>query len=85
MPTPSKFWYLMAGLVVALVLTALCIGQAVTFAWLSSFPAQAQRLDLLTTRVWMYGLTSAVLLVIDVVLALGIVRSFRRRRAGQSA
>jgi hypothetical protein len=64
-------------------LTLFSIGQATTFAWLSTSPAQAQRLESLQWKFWSYAALSLVLLAIELSLvwiALGNAHRRRKRR-----
>jgi hypothetical protein len=74
-----------ARLVVALcavaVATFFAMGQAITFAWLSALPEQASRLDSLAWRFWVFAALSLILVVIDLWLAVMILRRVLRRRS----
>jgi hypothetical protein len=63
-----------------LALTLFAIGQATTFAWLSTFPAQAPRLESLQWKFWSYAALSMVLLAIELSLVWIALRNARRRR-----
>lgn len=81
---PWRLVFLMMGLLLAAFLAA---GQAITFAWLSSFPERASQLASLEIKFWTYAAVSAVLVVIDLGLLLRLIRLIRdrRSRAEQSA
>ena len=68
-------WRLVFLIVVLLLAACLAAGQAITFAWLSSFPERASQLESLRIKFWSYSISCAVLVIID--LALG-VRLFKR-------
>jgi membrane protein implicated in regulation of membrane protease activity len=68
-------WRLVILIVALLLVACFAAGQAVTFAWLSSFPERASQLESLRAKFWSYTVVSAVLLLIS--LALG-VRLFNR-------
>lgn len=55
-------------------------GQAITFAWLSSFPEQAPQLESLEIKFWSYTVLSASLFIIDVVLLLRLKRQIAEQR-----
>jgi hypothetical protein len=62
------------------VATFFAMGQALTFAWLAALPEQAARLDSLAWRFWVYAALSLVLVVLDVWLAVMILRRFFARK-----
>jgi membrane protein implicated in regulation of membrane protease activity len=67
-------------LIVGLLLVALfAAGQAVTFAWLSSFPERASQLDALEIKFWSYATLSAVLVIIDLILLVRLVKQTKNR------
>jgi membrane protein implicated in regulation of membrane protease activity len=68
---------LILGLLVAAFLAA---GQAITFAWLSSFPERSSQLQSLEIKFWSYAVISAILLLIDLVLIARVAKQIRDRR-----
>jgi len=74
---PWRLVFLMVGLLLAAFLAA---GQAITFAWLSSFPERASQLESLEIKFWSYAVVSAVLIVIDLALFVYLVRQIKDRR-----
>jgi membrane protein implicated in regulation of membrane protease activity len=76
---PWRLLFLIVGL---LLLALLAAGQAITFAWLSSFPERASEIGSLRIKFWSYATISVVLIFVDLALA---VRLFRRIRDSQRA
>ena len=74
---PWRLVFLIVGLLLAAFLAA---GQAITFAWLSSFPERASQLESLEIKFWSYAVVSAVLVVIDLALFVYLVRQIKDRR-----
>jgi len=68
----------MVGLLIAAFLAA---GQAITFAWLSSFPERSSQLQSLEIRFWSYTAISAILFVIDIALLVRMVKQIKDRRS----
>lgn len=70
-------------LVVALLLATLFfLGQAVTFAWLSTFPEQESRISLLRLRCWSYAALAVFSLVADVLC---VVRLLKKQKLDRGA
>jgi membrane protein implicated in regulation of membrane protease activity len=66
-------------LIIVLFLTSCwAISQAVSFAWLSSFPVQASRLQLLEMKFWSYTGLSIVLFVIDIIYIKRVLKRYNR-------
>jgi len=57
-----------------LAISFLAIGQAVTLAWLSSFPAQAGRLEILNIKFWFYISAAAIAAIIDALVVVRIIK-----------
>jgi membrane protein implicated in regulation of membrane protease activity len=75
-------WPLVRLIVGLLVVACLAAGQAITFAWLSSFPERATQLESLRIKFWSYASVSAVLVFIDVILVVRLtkrIKEIRRR------
>jgi membrane protein implicated in regulation of membrane protease activity len=75
-------WPLVLLIVGLLVVACLAAGQAITFAWLSSFPERATQLESLRIKFWSYASVSAVLVFIDVILVVRLtkrIKEIRRR------
>lgn len=69
--TKLKIWHLGIVVVIFALIACLSVGQAITFAWLSSFPEHASRLDTLRIKFWVYMVIGLVAFVLSGV---GIVR-----------
>lgn len=65
---------LLAIMVGLLVLALLSAGQAITFAWLSSFPERASQLQELELKFWSFAAAATVFLGIDLGLLLHLMR-----------
>lgn len=66
-----NIWMLGFFVVVLVLIALLSVGQAITLAWLSSFPEQAERIEVLKTKFWVYLFTAIVASIFSVI---GIVR-----------
>ncbi len=73
-------WRLVFVMVCLLLAALLAIGQAVTFAWLSSFPERASQLASLEVKFWSYMAIAAALVVIDLGLLVRMVRQIKAKR-----
>ena len=67
-------------MVVLLVAALFAVGQAITFAWLSSFPERASNLESLEFRFWGYAAIAVALVLIDLGLLVRLVRQIKGRR-----
>jgi hypothetical protein len=73
----NMLWF-QGFLVIALFLAScLAAGQAITFAWISSFPEQASRLESLEIKFWGYAALSIALFVIDIFVILRVLKRFK--------
>ena len=72
-------WRLVLVMLALLAAAILAAGQAITIAWLSSFPERASQVSSLEKQFWMYAILSAVLFIID--LALLVLRMHKRGKA----
>lgn len=77
-------WRLLLLILVLLLAAFLAAGQAVTFAWLSSFPERASQLPSLERKFWAYSASAAALLMVDIWLSVRLVRDARRRRSAST-
>lgn len=50
------------------ILSFLAFGQAITVAWLSNFPEQAARLDILEVKFWSYIVFGSLLFVFNIIV-----------------
>jgi len=73
-------WRRVLVIVVLLIAAFLAAGQAITFAWLSAFPEQASQLGSLQLKFWSYTAAAVILVLIDLVLAVRLVRQMRELR-----
>ena len=74
---PWRLLFLIVGLLLVALLAA---GQAITFAWLSSFPERASELESLRIKFWSYTTISVVLIFVDLILAVRLVKRIRDSR-----
>jgi membrane protein implicated in regulation of membrane protease activity len=73
-------------LILALLLLALvAAGQAITFAWLSSFPERASQFASLEIKFWRYTIVAVVLVLIDLVLLVRLIGQIKNKRSNSSA
>ena len=73
-------------LILALLLLAfLAAGQAITFAWLSSFPERASQLASLDIKFWIYATAAVVLVLIDLGLVVRWIGQDKTERNRSSA
>jgi hypothetical protein len=72
-------WRLVFVMVCVFLAALLAVGQAVTFAWLSSFPERAPQLESLEVKFWGYVAITTVLVIIDVGLLVRIVRQMKAK------
>lgn len=73
---PPISWRLVLLAVAILIAALLAAGQAITFAWLSSFPERASRFAAYEINFWCYGTASVVLIGAEIALLWHI---FKRR------
>jgi hypothetical protein len=71
-------------MVVLLLAAFLAAGQAITFAWLSSFPERASQLESLEIKFWSYAAVSVALVAIDLALLVRLIKEIRIRRASSN-
>lgn len=74
---PWRVVFVMVGLLLAALFA---LGQAVTFAWLSSFPERAPQLESLEVKFWSYVAIAAALVIIDLGLLVRMVRQIKAKR-----
>ena len=74
---PWRLVLLALGLALAAFLAA---GQAVTFAWLSSFPERASQLQSLETKFWGFAALSVVLGAAALALFIRVIKKINERR-----
>ena len=77
-------WRLVFLMVVLLLAAFLAAGQAITFAWLSSFPERASQLESLEIKFWSYAAVSVALVAIDLALLVRLIKQIRIRRASSN-
>lgn len=73
-------WPLVLVILGLLVAACLAAGQAITFAWLSSFPERATQLESLRIKFWSYASVSVVLVFIDAILVVRLIKRIREIR-----
>jgi len=73
-----RIWQLVALVMVLLVSVFYCIWGAVTVAWLSAFPDQAARAEILQRQFWAYAAAAGLIAIIDIVAS---VKLFKRIKA----
>jgi len=74
-PTNKPSWIYVFVAAASLIVALLAIGQAVTLAWLSAFPAQQPRLASLEFRFWVFLILGLIALAVG---AVAVVRAVRR-------
>jgi membrane protein implicated in regulation of membrane protease activity len=74
---PWRFVFLILAI---LLLAFLAAGQAITFAWLSSFPERASQLASLEIKFWSYTILAAILTLVDLGLLVRLIRHIREKR-----
>jgi membrane protein implicated in regulation of membrane protease activity len=73
-------WRRVLIIVVLLIAALLATGQAITFAWLSAFPERASQLGSLQVKFWSYTAAAVILILIDLMLAVRLVREMNELR-----
>jgi hypothetical protein len=76
-----KPWWLVFVMICIFLAACFCAAQAVTFAWLSSFPGRASQFKSLEIKFWSYAIAAVVLIVIDFGLFVRLVRQINRDNA----
>ena len=72
-------------LILALLLLALlAAGQAITFAWFSSFPERASQLASFEIKFWCYTMVTLVLVLIDLALLVRLIGQIKDKRSSSN-
>lgn len=71
-------WKISLLALIILMLAFLALGQAITFAWLSGFPEQAPRIEVLKIKFWFYMIAALALVIVDSVIIYSYLK-FKRR------
>lgn len=74
----NKLWFQVFLIIVLFLTSCWAVSQAVSFAWLSSFPEQASRLQSLEMKFWSYTVLSIVLFVIDIIYIKRVLKRYNR-------
>lgn len=61
-----KRWQKMTVALLAAVAAFFCVGQAITFSWLSSFPERSERFAAYQTYFWGYGALAIFLVGVSI-------------------
>jgi len=70
-----KRWQKLAIAVLAAVAAFFCVGQAVTFSWLSSFPERSERFAAYQIYFWGFGALAIFLVCISVYAIVSFFKS----------
>lgn len=71
----NNLWFRVLIIIILFLVACFAAGQAITFAWISSFPEQTSRLESLEIKFWTYTIASIVLFVVDLIL---VIKGIRR-------
>ncbi|WP_221063465.1 hypothetical protein [Methylomagnum ishizawai] len=73
-------WQLVFLMMCLLLGAFLSIGQAITFAWLSTFPERASQIESLEIKFWSYAAIALVFVIIDLGLLVRLIRHIKREK-----
>lgn len=74
-----KIWQLVILIVILFIVALLVLGQAMLFIWLSAFPENAFRLEVLTIKTYVCFTLFVFLIGIDVELFLHLIERLNKK------